>query len=90
MYYQKAVLKKFQNFTEKNLQMSLFLNKVAGLHYETFFNERQILQKILLFFTLTSATNVPSDLVFSFSLIFSEQTLLFSESPKQLAVTMEI
>ena len=33
----EAVLKKFKNFTEKNICMSLFLNKVAGLQTETFF-----------------------------------------------------
>ena len=32
MYYKEAVLKKFKNFTEKNICKSLFLDKVAGLH----------------------------------------------------------
>ena len=36
VYYKKAVVKGSQNFTEKNLCISLFLNKVAGLRPETF------------------------------------------------------
>ena len=36
----KAVLKSFKNFTEKHLSMSLFLNKVAGLHPEFLFKKR--------------------------------------------------
>ena len=36
LYYKKAVLRGLKNFTEKNLCMSLFLNKVAGLHPEFF------------------------------------------------------
>ena len=40
VYYKKVVLNKFKNFTEKNLCMSLFLNKVTGLHPEFFLKER--------------------------------------------------
>ena len=41
MYYKEAVLKKFKNFTEKNICKSLFLDKVAGLHTETFFLKKK-------------------------------------------------
>ena len=40
VYYKKIVLNKFKNFTEKNLCMSLFLNKVTGLHPEFFFKKK--------------------------------------------------
>ena len=43
MYYKEAVLKKFKNFTEKNTCKSLFLDKVAGLHTETFFKKKRLL-----------------------------------------------
>ena len=33
MYYKKAVLKSFKNFTEKNLCITLFLNKIAGWNF---------------------------------------------------------
>ena len=40
--YKKAVLKSFKIFTEKNLCMSLFLNKVAGLQPETFLKKAPV------------------------------------------------
>ena len=40
VYYKKAILKSSKNFTEKNLCMSLFSYKVAGLRSETFFRKR--------------------------------------------------
>ena len=39
VYYKVAVLKSSKNFTEKNLCISLFLNKVPGLWPETFFRK---------------------------------------------------
>ena len=38
----EAVLKSFKNFTEKNLCMSFFLNKVAGLQSETFLKKAPV------------------------------------------------
>ena len=40
VYYKKATLKSSKNFTEKNLCMSLFSYKVAGLRSEAFFRKR--------------------------------------------------
>ena len=40
VYYKKAVVKGSKNFTEENLCVSLFLNKVVGLRPETFFRKR--------------------------------------------------
>ena len=39
-FYKKAVLKSSKNFTEKDLCVNLFLNKVAALQPETFFRKR--------------------------------------------------
>ena len=67
LYNEKAVLKSFKNVTEKNLCMSFFSNKVAGLQPETFFEKgictrvfQQVLPNILEHFSAKHVRVTPA------------------------------
>ena len=99
MYNKKAALKSFENLTEKNLCMSLFLNKVAGLQTDYLLSKKLLYTCFPVSFSrylenLYCKTR-PGDCFCKISFGFSRQpqqqnVTIDCKNPKQLAINMEI
>ena len=82
VYYKKAVLNSFKHFTEKNLYMSLFRHKAAGLHkicqifYSTFSAKHvRVTASVKYYFVCRinlSQQMLPWDLFFAFYFNYSQ------------------
>ena len=89
MYYEKAVLKSLKNVTEKKrLYEPLFKLSCRPTAWTFFFLKKAPVHVLNIKFCQNQPQNVGIDPVFSVLLqIFLDQTLLFSGSPWQLAMT---